>query len=55
MVKKCYFRRDDAQASQATGHWMSEREWVFDFARDLCTWAGCSDRPEWEVDHRNFW
>jgi len=32
----------DAQASQGTGRWTSEREWVFDFASDLPPGVRCS-------------
>ncbi|MBY0455263.1 MAG: alpha-2-macroglobulin [Burkholderiaceae bacterium] len=32
----------DAQASQGTGRWTSEREWVFDFERDLPPGMRCT-------------
>jgi len=35
-------RCSDAQASQGTGRWTSEREWVFDFARDLPPGVRCT-------------
>lgn len=35
-------RCSDAQASQGTGRWISEREWVFDFARDLPPGVRCT-------------
>ena len=35
-------RCSDAQASAGTGRWTSEREWVFDFARDLPPGVACT-------------
>ncbi len=35
-------RCSDAQASQGSGRWTSEREWVFDFARDLPPGLRCT-------------
>jgi hypothetical protein len=32
----------DAQATQGTGRWTSDREWVFDFAADLPPGVACS-------------
>src|SRR5690606_5426983 len=32
----------DAQASKGTGRWTSEREWVFDFAKDLPPGVRCT-------------
>ena len=32
----------DAQASEGTGRWTSEREWVFDFAKDLPPGVRCT-------------
>ena len=32
----------DAQATQGTGRWTNEREWVFDFANDLPPGVRCS-------------
>ena len=35
-------RCNDVQASQGTGRWTSEREWVFDFERDLPPGVSCT-------------
>ncbi len=36
----------DAAASQGTGRWTSEREWVFDFAQHLPPGVRCTAQPE---------
>ncbi|HSV46538.1 MAG TPA: MG2 domain-containing protein, partial [Ramlibacter sp.] len=35
----------DAQATQGTGRWTGEREWVFDFAADLPPGVSCTVQP----------
>ena len=35
----------DPAASQGTGRWLNEREWVYDFARDLPPGVRCELRP----------
>lgn len=39
-------RCDDSATSQGTGRWNNEREWVFEFARDLPPGVRCTAQPE---------
>ena len=37
---------DDAEAGKGTGRWTGDREWVFDFARDLPPGVRCTATPK---------